>query len=298
MKYQNLKKNIIYKKKERRNMENITKLIEEYKNNFEKLEKITKEQQKQEQNIKTVETEQSENFYKLQDKLINAQDYLVKCEELKTKKEKAKEKNDILLIEKKLLQDNENIINDKIIIDIFKNIILKYEGKAIGESTTTKIDNEIKNYLQPLYDKKYIYIYTFNEYSNILPNQFINLYECDYSFSNYQKKLSITLTSLYNRESNYKQKIYIKENQFLLNEYSKLEEKEQDNKANIERIENTQIIQDTKAKAKEIYKAYKKKVSTLERLKKEEEQAKKDFDNMIKDNQNTFYHNIYSYFYR
>ena len=279
-------------------MENITKLIEEYKNNFEKLEKITKEQEKQEQNIKAIETEQSENFYKLQDKLINAQDYLAKCEELKTKKEKAKEKNDILLIEKKLLQDNENIIQDKIIIDIFKNIILKYEGKAIGESTTTKIDNEIKNYLQPLYDKKYMHIYTFNEYRNILPNQFINLYGCDYSFSNYQKKLNISLVSLYNRENNYKQKIYIKENQFLLNEYSKLEEKEQDNKANIERIENTQIIQDTKAKAKEIYKAYKKKVSTLERLKKEEEQAKKDFDNMIKDNQDTFYHNIYSYFYR
>lgn len=279
-------------------MENIKKLIEEYKNNFEKLEKITKEQEKQEQNIKTVEKEQSENFYKLQDKLINGQDYLVKCEELKTKKEKAKEKNDILLIEKKLLQDNENIINDKIIIDIFKNIILKYEGKAIGESTTTKIDNEIKNYLQPLYDEKYMYIYTFNEYTNILPNQFIQLYGCDYSFSNYQKKLNITLTSLYNKENNYKQKIYIKENQFLLNEYGKLEEKEQDNKANIERIENTQTIQDTKAKAKEIYKAYKKKVSTLERLKKEEEQAKKDFDNMIKDNQNTFYHNIYSYFYR
>lgn len=279
-------------------MENITKLIEEYKNNFEKLEKITKEQGKQEQNIKTVEKEQSENFYKLQDKLINTQDYLVKCEELKTKKEKAKEKNDILLIEKKLLQDNENIIQDKIIIDIFKNIILKYEGKAIGESTTTKIDNEIKNYLQPLYDKKYMYIYTFNEYRNILPNQFINLYGCDYSFSNYQKKLSISLTSLYNGKNDYKQNIYIKENQFLLNEYSKLEEKEQDNKANIERIENTQTIQDTKAKAKEIYKAYKKKVSTLERLKKEEEQVKKDFDNMIKDNQNTFYHNIYSYFYR
>lgn len=279
-------------------MENITKLIGEYKNNFKKLEKITKEQEKQEQNIKAMEIEQSENFYKLQDKLINAQDYLAKCEELKTKKEKAKEKNDILLIEKKLLQDNENIINDKITIDIFKNIILKYEGKAIGESTTTKIDNEIKNYLQPLYDKKYMYIYTFNKYINILPNQFINLYGCDYSFSNYQKKLSINLTSLYNGENNYKQKIYIKENQFLLNEYSKLEEKEQDNKANIERIENTQTIQDTKAKAKEIYKAYKKKVSTLERLKKEEEQAKKDFDNMIKDNQDTFYHNIYNYFYR
>lgn len=279
-------------------MENITKLIEEYKNNFEKLEKITKEQGKQEQNIKAMEKEQSENFYKLQDKVINSQDYLVKCEELKTKKEKAKEKNDILLIEKKLLQDNENIIQDKIIIDIFKNIILKYEGKAIGESTTTKIDNEIKNYLQPLYDEKYMYIYTFNEYRNILPNQFINLYGCDYSFSNYQKKLSINLTSLYNGKNDYKQKIYIKENQFLLNEYSKLEEKEQDNKANIERIENTQTIQDTKAKAKEIYKAYKKKVSTLERLKKEEEQAKKDFDNMIKNNQNTFYHNIYSYFYR
>ena len=279
-------------------MENITKLIGEYKNNFEKLEKITKEQEKQEQNIKAMETEQSENFYKLQDKLINAQDYLAKCEELKTKKEKAKEKNDILLIEKKLLQDNENIINDKITIDIFKNIILKYEGKAIGESTATKIDNEIKNYLQPLYDEKYMYIYTFNEYMHILPNQFINLYGCDYSFSNYQKKLSISLTSLYNRENNYKQKIYIKEHQFLLNEYSKLGEKEQDNKANIERIENTKTIQETKAKAKEIYKAYKKKVSTLERLKKEEEQAKKDFDNMIKDNQNTFYHNIYSYFYR
>ena len=279
-------------------MENITKLIEEYKNNFEKLEKITKEQEKQEENIKAMEIEQSENFYKLQDKLINAQDYSVKCEELKTKKEKAKEKNDILLIEKKLLQDNENIINDKITIDIFKNIILKYEGKAIGESTTTKIDNEIKNYLQPLYDEKYMYIYTFNEYTSILPNQFINLYECGYSFSNYQKKLNITLTSLYKKEKNYKQKIYIKENQFLLNEYSKQEEKEQDNKANIERIENTQTIQDTKAKAKEIYKAYKKKVSTLERLKKEEEQAKKDFDNMIKDNQDTFYHNIYSYFYR
>lgn len=279
-------------------MENITKLIGEYKNNFEKLEKITKEQQKQEQTIKAMEIEQSENFYKLQDKLINAQDYLAKCEELKTKKEKAKEKNDILLIEKKLLQDNENIINDKITIDIFKNIILKYEGKAIGESTTTKIDNEIKNYLQPLYDEKYMHIYTFNKYINILPNQFINLYGCDYSFSNYQKKLSINLTSLYNGENNYKQKIYIKENQFLLNEYSKLEEKEQDNKANIERIENTQTIQDTKAKAKEIYKAYKKKVSTLERLKKEEEQAKKDFDNMIKDNQDTFYHNIYNYFYR
>lgn len=279
-------------------MENITKLIEEYKNNFEKLEKITKEQEKQEQNIKAMETEQGENFYKLQDKSINAQDYLVKCEELKTKKEKAKEKNDILLIEKKLLQDNENIIQDKIIIDIFKNIISKYEGKAIGESTTTKIDNEIKNYLQPLYDEKYMYIYTFNEYRNILPNQFIHLYGCDYSFSNYQKKLSISLTSLYNGKNDYKQKIYIKENQFLLNEYSKLEEKEQDNKANIERIENTQTIQDTKAKAKEIYKAYKKKVSTLERLKKEEEQAKKDFDNMIKDNQDTFYHNIYSYFYR
>ena len=279
-------------------MENIAKLIGEYKNNFEKLEKITKEQEKQEQNLKTMEIEQSENFYKLQDKLINAQDYLAKCEEVKTKKEKAKEKNDILLIEKKLLQDNENIINDKIIIDIFKNIILKYEGKAIGESTTTKIDNEIKNYLQPLYDKKYMYIYTFNEYRNILPNQFINLYGCDYSFSNYQKKLSISLTSLYNGKNDYKQNIYIKENQLLLNEYSKLEEKEQDNKANIERIENTQTIQDTKAKAKEIYKAYKKKVSTLERLKKEEEQAKKDFDNMIKDNQDTFYHNIYSYFYR
>ena len=279
-------------------MENIIKLIGEYKNNFEKLEKITKEQEKQEQNIKVMEIEQSENFYKLQDKLINAQDYLTKCEELTTKKEKAKEKNDILLIEKKLLQDNENIINDKITIDIFKNIILKYEGKAIGESTTTKIDNEIKNYLQPLYDEKYMRIYTFNEYRNILPNQFINLYGCDYSFSNYQKKLNISLTSLYNRENDYKQKIYIKENQFLLNEYSKLEEKEQDNKANIERIENTQTIQDTKAKAKEIYKAYKKKVSTLERLKQEEEQAKKDFDNMIKDNQNTFYHNIYSYFYR
>lgn len=279
-------------------MENITKLIGEYKNNFKKLEKITKEQEKQEQNIKAMEIEQSENFYKLQDKLINAQDYLAKCEELKTKKEKAKEKNDILLIEKKLLQDNENIINDKITIDIFKNIILKYEGKAIGESTTTKIDNEIKNYLQPLYDEKYMHIYTFNKYINILPNQFINLYGCDYSFSNYQKKLSINLTSLYNGENNYKQKIYIKENQFLLNEYSKLEEKEQDNKANIERIENTQTIQDTKAKAKEIYKAYKKKVSTLERLKKEEEQAKKDFDNMIKDNQDTFYHNIYNYFYR
>ena len=279
-------------------MENITKLIGEYKNNFEKLEKITKEQEKQEQNIKAMETEQSENFYKLQDKLINGQDYLAKCEELKTKKEKAKEKNDVLLIEKKLLQDNENVINDKIIIDIFKNIILKYEGKAIGESTTTKIDNEIKNYLQPLYNEKYMYIYTFNEYRNILPNQFINLYGCDYSFSNYQKKLSINLTSLYNGKNDYKQKIYIKENQFLLNEYSKLEEKEQDNRANIERIENTQTIQDTKAKAKEIYKAYKKKVSTLERLKKEEEQVKKDFDNMIKDNQNTFYHNIYSYFYR
>lgn len=279
-------------------MENIIKLIEEYKNNFEKLEKITKEQEKQEQNIKAMEKEQSENFYKLQDKLINAQDYLAKDEELKTKKEKAKEKNDILLIEKKLLQDNENIINDKITIDIFKNIISKYEGKAIGESTTTKIDNEIKNYLQSLYDKKYMYIYTFNEYRNILPNQFIHLYGCDYSFSNYQKKLSISLTSLYNVKNDYKQKIYIKDNQFLLNEYSKLEEKEQDNKANIERIENTQTIQDTKAKAKEIYKAYKKKVSTLERLKKEEEQAKKDFDNMIKDNQNTFYHNIYSYFYR
>lgn len=279
-------------------MENITKLIGEYKNNFKKLEKITKEQEKQEQNIKAMEIEQSENFYKLQDKLINAQDYLAKCEELKTKKEKAKEKNDILLIEKKLLQDNENIINDKITIDIFKNIILKYEGKAIGESTTTKIDNEIKNYLQPLYDEKYMHIYTFNKYINILPNQFINLYGCDYSFSNYQKKLSINLTSLYNGENNYKQKIYIKENQFLLNEYSKLEEKEQDNKANIERIENTQTIQDTKVKAKEIYKAYKKKVSTLERLKKEEEQAKKDFDNMIKDNQDTFYHNIYNYFYR
>ena len=279
-------------------MENIIKLIGEYKNNFEKLEKITKEQEKQEQNIKVMEIEQSENFYKLQDKLINAQDYLTKCEELTTKKEKAKAKNDILLIDKKLLQDNENIINDKITIDIFKNIILKYEGKAIGESTTTKIDNEIKNYLQPLYDEKYMRIYTFNEYRNILPNQFINLYGCDYSFSNYQKKLNISLTSLYNRENDYKQKIYIKENQFLLNEYSKLEEKEQDNKANIERIENTQTIQDTKAKAKEIYKAYKKKVSTLERLKQEEEQAKKDFDNMIKDNQNTFYHNIYSYFYR
>ena len=279
-------------------MENITKLIEEYKNNFEKLEKITKEQGKQEQNLKAIEIEQGENFYKLQDKLINAQDYLVRCEELKTKKEKAKEKNDILLIEKKLLQDNENIINDKITIDIFKNIILKYENKNIGESTTTKMDNEIKNYLQPLYDEKYMYIYTFNEYRNILPNQFINLYGCDYSFSNYQKKLSISLTSLYNGKNDYKQNIYIKENQFLLNEYSKLEEKEQDNKANIERIENTQTIQDTKAKAKEIYKAYKKKVSTLERLKKEEEQAKKDFDNMIKNNQNTFYHNIYSYFYR
>ena len=279
-------------------MENIAKLIEEYKNNFEKLEKITKEQGKQEQNLKAIEIEQSENFYKLQDKLINAQDYLVKCEELKTKKEKAKEKNDILLIEKKLLQDNENIINDKITIDIFKNIILKYEGKAIGESTATKIDNEIKNYLQPLYDEKYMHIYTFNEYRNILPNQFINLYGCDYSFSNYQKKLSISLTSLYNGKNGYKQNIYIKENQFLLNEYSKLEEKEQDNKANIERIENTQTIQDTKAKAKEIYKAYKKKVSTLERLKKEEEQAKKDFDNMIKNNQNIFYHNIYNYFYR
>ena len=279
-------------------MENITKLMEEYKSNFEKLEKITKEQQKQKENIKAIENEQSENFYKLQDKLINEQDYLVKCEELKTKKEKAKEKNDILLIEKKLLQDNENIINDKIIIDIFKNIILKYEGKAIGESTTTKIDNEIKNYLQPLYDKKYMHIYTFNEYRNVLPNQFIYLYGCDYSFSNYQKKLNISLTSLYNGENDYKQKIYIKENQFLLNEYGKLEEKEQDNKANIERIENTQTIQDTKAKAKEIYKAYKKKVSTLERLRKEEEQAKKDFDNMIKNNQNTFYHNIYSYFYR
>ena len=81
-------------------MENITKLMGEYKNNFEKLEKIRKEQEKQEQNIKAMEIEQSENFYKLQDKLINAQDYLVKCEELKTKKEKAKEKNDILLIEK------------------------------------------------------------------------------------------------------------------------------------------------------------------------------------------------------
>jgi hypothetical protein len=277
---------------------NIEILMQNYIENFEKLEKITKEQQKQDKKIIEIENEQTNNFYNLKNKTINNNDYLKIYNELQDKHKKEKAKKEILLIEKKLLQDNENIINDKIIIDIFKNIILKYEDKNIGESTLAKIDNEIKEYIKTIYNKKYIYIYGYNEYRNTQPNQFIHIYNSDYSFNNYDKKLNISLSSNHNERNDYKQYIYIKDKQFLLYEYSKLEEKTEDNNKNIERIEKTNIIENTRAKAKEIYQAHEKKRKTLEKLKQEEEKAKNQFDNLIKNNQNVYLHNLYNYFNR
>ena len=279
-------------------MKNIEILLKNYITNFEKLEKITKEQQEQDKKIEEIENEKTNNFYNFKNKIINNNDYLKNYNELTDKLKKEKAKKEIILIEKKMLQDNENIINDKITIDIFKNIILKYENKNIGESTLTKIDNEIKKYIKTIYNEKYIYFYDYNEYRNIQPTQFIHIYNSDYSFNNYEKKLTMSLSSNYNERNDYKQNIYIKNKQFLLYEYSTLEEKTKDNKSNIERIENTNIIENTRAKAKEIYKAYEKKTKTLEKLKQEEQKAKNQFDTLLKTNQNVYFHNLYNYYYR
>ena len=279
-------------------MKTIETLTEQYKNNFTKLERATKEERKAEQKKKEIETEQTENFYNLQDKKIDSSEYLKKCDLLKKELEKAREKEETATIERKLLQDNETIIIDKIIVDIYKNILKKYENKNIGEATTAKIDGEIKEHLKDIFNNKYIEITPYNEYRGFLPNQFINLFTPEYSFSNYQKKLCFYITSKYGTRSQYQQKIYIKDNQFLFNEYSKAEEIEKDNAANIERIEKTEIEEDSKKKAKEILKSYNKKKETLEKIRKQEEQAKRDFDRTIQNNQERFYHNLYEYFYR
>lgn len=278
-------------------MENIKKLMEEFKINFEKLEKATKEQTKAEQKGRELKTQQTENFYKLEDKKINSQEYLAKHEEIKKELEKAKVKNEFLLIERKLLQDNENIITDKIIVDIFKNIIIKYNNKNIGEATTKKIDEEVKTYLSDIFNKKYFEVYSYNTFRNYQPNQFINIWGSEYSFSNYQKKLCFNLVSHYGARNDYKQNIYIINGALSLDEYSKTpEEIEENNKKHIETIENTETIQDAKAKAKEIQKAYNKKVATLEKLRKQQEQAKNEFDDTIKANNGRFLHHLYNYF--
>ena len=133
---------------------------------------------------------------------------------------------------------------------------------------------------------------------SIQPKQFIHIYNSEYSFNNYDKKLIISLSSNHNERNDYKQYIYIKDKQFLLYEYSKLEEKTEDNNKNIERIEKTNTIENTRAKAKEIYQAHEKKRKTLEKLKQEEQKAKNQFDNLLKNNQNVYLHNLYNYFNR
>lgn len=277
-------------------MENIKELIEQYKGNYNKLERTTKEQTKEENKKKDLQHEKSELFYQLQDKKITAKEYNERHEEITKEEMATREKAELLLIEKKLLQDNENIIQDKMIIYLFNNVIIKY--KNIGEKTAQKIDAEIKEILQDIFNDKYFTIYQYNDFRNYTPNQFINVFGCDYSFSNYVKKLVFNLTSHHNERNPYKQNIYINSNgDFMLNEYSKTaEEIEEDNKRTAERINNTETIQDTKAKAKAIYKAYKKKQKTLEELRKQEEETKKAFDSTIRTNQETYYHNLYSYF--
>ena len=278
-------------------MKNINILMEEFKGNFEKLEKATKEQTKVEQKERTLRAEQTENFYKLEDKKINSQEYLTKHEEIKKELEKVKAKNELLLIEKKLLQDNENIIADKIIIDIFKNILFKYEGKNIGEATAQKIDGEVKGHIHDIFSKKYFEIYAYNTFRNYQPNQFVNIWGAEYSFSNYQKKLCFNLVSHYGARNDYKQNIYIINGALSLDEYSKTpEEIEENNKKHIETIESNEIIQDTKTKAKEIQKAYNKKIATLEKLRKQQEQAKNEFDDTIKASNGRFLHHLYNYF--
>ena len=115
---------------------NIKELMEQYKINFDKLEKATKNESKREQEEREKRTEQSELFYKLQDKEINGEEYTKRINELHEEQEKAKEQKELATIERKLLQDNENILKDKIVIDIYKNILVKYNQKAIGEQTT------------------------------------------------------------------------------------------------------------------------------------------------------------------
>jgi hypothetical protein len=273
-------------------------ILNDYKLNFKKLERVVKELNTIKSDYQRRE-EQSELFYKLQDKKITIDEYKTESAILEDKQEQEREQRELLTIEEKLLQDNENILIDKLIMLIYQNIIFKYNN--IGEKTTEKIDGEIKEYLKDIFNDKYFNIVQFNEWQNYQPNQFVALWKNSENWSNdyYDKKLVFYLKSKLGHRNDYQQDLFIKNNVIKLNQYSKtLEEIKADNLANQNRIEKTEIVRDTKRKAKEIYKAYKKKVKTTKELEEKIKQEKSKFDDTIKTNQDTFFHNLYSYFYR
>lgn len=273
-------------------------ILNDYKLNYKKLERVAKELNTIKSDYQRGE-ERHELFNKLQNKEITAEEYNTESAILNDKQEQEKEKQELLKIEERLLQDNENILTDKLIVLINNDIISKYN--TIGEKTTEKIDNEIKDYLKDIFNDKYFTINQYNEFTHYQPNQFVNLWDNrnNYNADNYDKKLCFYLTSKLGKRNPYKQDLYLKYNVVKFNEYSKTsEEIKEDNQKNIERITKTEIERDTKKKAKEIYKAYKKKIKTIKELEERITQEKEKFNDTIKDNQQSYYHNLYEYFYR
>lgn len=280
----------------------IENLIEQFKENYKKMELLNKEYLKIDRQLKEEENDRSEVFYKLRDKIITIEEYNKihdKKEEVINKLKAKKEEN---IIKTKVCFDNENIINNKIIVYIKNNILNKYNNKAIGEKTTSKIDEEIKDLLKDIFNDRYFNIYEYNTYRCYQPNQFINVFKnidsWDYNYCNGYLYFNLK-SKLNNSQGEEKQKLYINSDyQLKYDKYTKTEEIEENNKTYEEKVINTEIIEDVKAKAKEIIKTYNKKEEKIKKYKKLIEEEENNFKNIIKDNNDVFLHNIYYYYYR
>jgi hypothetical protein len=278
---------------------NIEELIKEYKENTKKLKKEIEDGKILYNSLNEIKNNKNELWYKLEDKKITIEQYKEQREQKEKEEEEIKIKYDLNKIKTKLYFDNEDIINKKIMVYIKNNILNKYNNKAIGEKTTEKIDGEIKELLKDIYNDNYINVYEYNDYFKYLPNQFINVYKASNSwdYDYYTSYLYFNLKSKYNHDNNGdKLKLYIKDNKIKYNQYSKMEEIDDDNKKEEEKIINTSIIKNVNIKASEILKAYNKKEKLIKKYTSLLDKTKEDFKNTLKDNNNNYLSNIYYYF--
>lgn len=235
---------------------------------IKKYEEINKKIDNKNEELKEIEEKYKTFLRGLNFGNFKDEDIKNECKNYEKKEKELKENLTILKIQKVLVSNNiVKLFIDKYnsgIIDILK----KYENKNIGEKTTEKIKEEIKDYLNDL-EIEYIYFRlnknNYNSEYNLgyLSIEFNNLIKIKYEFKLY---------SNYDKKYNYYDIINI----YQYNDYNLIYCSSKDMI-----FQNYEYIEDTKKQATYIYNLSKKQKEKFEKLREEMKEIRNNLNDEI-----------------
>lgn len=239
----------------RNEIEKYTKKINEIEENQKKLDEINKK-------------------FKEITKNLSYED--LKKEEIKQKLDNLNEKEKELINNIKLLEIEKNLISNNVVYLFIQKynkgiieILKKYENKNIGEKTSEKIEEEIKDYLTDL-EVEYIY-FRLNK----------NNYDSEYNLGDLTiKTKNIGIKYYFKKYRNYGREIEY--NYYdICNYYGYNEERNLYCSSKDMIFQNYEYIEDTKKQATYIYNLNKKQKAKFEKLKEEMKEIRNNLDEEI-----------------